>query len=177
MASRAFRELEALADRRRDLRSELEALELELRDATVDAVRSGVPAAPAARLAGVSRETLYKWLRSNGVATDTLALERRLEARLSVLDRAHDRRVKDVMGELEPAGDFSRRGNWRSGYQWEQAARNVSRAGGSAKAQHEEWARRELERRAEPVMVAELEEAEEIRRRLLELRAGFFADV
>ena len=177
MASKAFRQLETLADRRRELRAELEALEVELRDATCDAVREGVPAAPAARLAGVSRETLYKWLRAQGVATETLAVERRLEARISTLEAKYEAKVSDAMGALEPAGDFSRRGNWRSGYQWAHSNSTSKRWQGRYDVSERELNRTHAEFGLELDTQGEQDanELTECRQRLLELREARLA--
>lgn len=172
MASRAFRTLEGLAERRRELRDELAAVESELRDAAVDAAREGVPAAAVARLAGVSRESLYQWLRASGVETSSLAAERRLEARIAALEGRHAERVAAKMGELEPAGDRSRRGNWRSGYQWENLGRS-----GSSRDRFAFWAERALDDDAEAQ--ADIASMEQARGELLAIRAARdpFADV
>lgn len=155
MTSATRARIAGLAGKRRQLLAELETCELELRHASTDVVREGEPAKPVAELAGVSRETLYKWLRSSGVATDTLALERRLEARIAVLEAKHARRVADKLGELEPAGDRSRRGNWRSGYQIEAMGRRTGFET-SARAVYELAAELELEATE---LDAELDEA------------------
>lgn len=85
------------AARRAELLTELGAVDAELRELAVQAIADGQPAARVAKAAGVSRETLYKWLRADGVATEALALERRLRTRLAELDGRWNELVERVM--------------------------------------------------------------------------------
>lgn len=50
----------------------------------------------------------------------------RIQARLDEIDARWEKVVKAAMKMQEPAGDYSRRGNWRSGLQNEAIGRRVA---------------------------------------------------
>jgi AcrR family transcriptional regulator len=108
--------VEALGAKRARLIEELRLVDDAVRDAAVADVQSGRPIAVVAREAGVTRPTLYAWLKSDSAA----------ETRLAKIDARYERLIELVMKTLDPAGDFSRKGNWRSGLQWEQNGRKGS---------------------------------------------------
>ena len=59
-------DLEKLSTEKARLLRRVEAYEVAIRIQTQAAVRHGVPIARVAREAGVSRNTIYKWLRKRG---------------------------------------------------------------------------------------------------------------
>ena len=157
-----------------DLAAERKALDSRLREAVVSAVAAGESVASVARRAGITRPTVYAWVKA-ATPDDSEALE----ARLAVLDARWDALVRNVVQRDMPAGQVSRRGNVRSGLQVEAMGRKVSRGAESASAMAVRVATDKLlaffadYRGEDPAVLAirdELDEAWKIRQTLAERR-------
>ena len=187
--------VQSLSARRAKLMSELESLEVELRAAVVSDVAGGRAVSVVAREAGVTRPTVYKWVRDAVTPSDDAA-------RLVEIDARYERLVDLLVQAHKPADGISRKGKRWSGLQMEQAARNVSRKGGSATKALRETCEslllrldgsavdldliRQCAQEAGfdaqggdviPVLLAELDEAYALRKRIQALEDPFFSDV
>lgn len=179
--------LAATAASRSALLAELATVEQRLQAEAVEAVSAGRPILHVAREAGVSRVTLYAWIKRHA--------ERDPEKRLAVLEARWDGLVDAIAKRDMPAPEISRHGRTISGLQAEAGRRNsqakrLARKGLKPMEKPSETLRRHAEAQLlrllddkageDPVLgaiAAELEELETLRAEITaraEARSGIF---